>query len=438
MAYILILLAVLCYYASALGFFVGGDDVFMIVGGPRNWHQILMQFVRTDQFRPIPHSILGQYIYLPHSTNVYHLITLLMMSLVGYLLYRYLKRLEVMSLVAIVMSLVYLVSHIFFYIAYSIAGMGDLIYLLFFFECLLNFPKRPKLSLLMFFGAVMSKEIFVSIPIILTAENWIQGDKKQFGKLKWYYLVTFVFLLVKFIVYKPIEASYTYRLSLSLLGENLINFGLWLLNYRHGWQMGMPLPASSWYIVAMTVLVVCLFGAGLWLWRENQKRFWFFVVFVLAGLLPFLLLSRVLVFYLDVSYIGVVAGAGLGISYLVRRSRLVGTGLLIILLLSSILVSRSIREQWLTYSFVAVAEETASNFREQIVETNDWEQIKILCLIETRGDAAWAVGNGSIMELLTEVPPEIIVREDGKISSVCEGKDAVIYRSVWRGWEHVE
>jgi len=437
-AYIIILLAVLGYYANALGFFVGGDDVFMIVGGPRTWQEVFWQFVRTDQYRPIPHTILGQYVHLPHSTSIYHLITLIAMSAVGYLLFRYLKKLGVASLIAIVMSFVYLTSHIFFYIAYSVAGMGDLIYLLFFFGCLLNYPKRPQLSLVMFVGAMLSKEIFAVIPLILTAENWVRRDRNSERYLKWYYLLTGLFLAVKFGLYRPIEAAYTYHWSLPLLLANIKHFGLWLINYRHGWQMGMPLPASGWYIAAAIVMAISFAAAGLMLWKENRKRLWFFFVFVIAGLVPFLLLSRVLVFYLDVSYIGVVGAVGLGLSYLLKKSRLLGAGLVSIILISSLIVSVNIRKQWLTYSFVAVAEETASNFRDQVVLTNEWEQKKVLCLIETRGDAAWAVANGRAIELMTTPAPEVITREDGEILPICREKQAVVYKNVWRGWERVE
>lgn len=431
MNFVIILAFVLVYYFGALKFFIGGDDFFLTVGGPHSLQEVLNQFVRPDQYRPIPYSILGAYTSLPHSTSLYHLISLITMSAVGYMLCKYMQSLGVKRLFALGMSLVYLVSHIYFYTAYALAGMVDLVFLLFFFATLLTFRQLYWLSLIMFIGAILSKEIFVSIPVILTMELWARRESKNWRRLLPYYLITIVIMGLKFYFYKSAGEAYTYHISLPLLIENLKHFALWLLNYRHGWQMGMPEPIGPEYVIPSAALFLAMTFAGISLWRSNQRRFWFVVIFVLTGLVPFYFLSRVLVFYLNVSWVAVVTAVGLGLTYIAEDNDKGARALMALILFMAVLTSYQIRQQWLKYSFVAVAEETASNFNKQVVQANDWSQVDRLCLTKLDGDGAWAVAHGDAIKLMLANPPQVFVEN-------CNYDGGVVYQYEARGWQRVE
>lgn len=438
MSYILIVSYVLIYYAGVFRFFMGGDDFFLTVFGPSNWQGIAEQFIKITQYRPISYSILGLYKYLPASVQLYHFISLALLGVVGILFYQYLTSKKIRKWIAYLMTIVLLSSHIIFYLVYAISGMVDLIFLLFFFLTINNYHNKPKLSLLMFFGAILSKEVAISIPIILAGEEIILNHKFS-NKILPYLAITLVFYLIKFATYIPIDSAYTYQLSLPLLRANIINFGTWILNYRHGWQMGMPLPTPLSYLGAVIITTIIGMFAFLKAYQNSKSQMMIYIIWIFAGILPFIFLSRVLVFYLNVAWSGMIALIAVGLnSYIDKRSK-GGIIVICIFVIMSLFSSLRVRKQWLQYSFVAVAEETASNYYQEVIIANDWSQIKTVCLVGMSGDSSWAIANGRAIDLFIKSPPKIISgNEIINLPSTCSGEKAVIYQNDSRSWKRVD
>src|SRR5690606_25410838 len=131
-----------------------------------------------QQYRPIPYSFFRIYHLLPLNIALFHLISIATVSCVGYLFYRYMHiYLLIGKAVSYAGTFAFIVSHVLFYNVYALAGMVDLIFLVFFWISILAYLKylRSKsnrylaISFLGFLGALFSKEIFIVIPLILTA-----------------------------------------------------------------------------------------------------------------------------------------------------------------------------------------------------------------------------------------------------------------------------
>jgi hypothetical protein len=214
-------------------------------------------------------------------------------------------------------------------------------------------------------------------------------------------LPTLMFYALKFSVYNPTDSSYQYVLSGEKVAENTINFSTWVFNYPHGWQMGMPLPTTLIYkfLVVLNFFVFVL--SFVYIVFKKNHNLLFACLWIIAGLIPFFFLNRVLVYYLNVSLFGFITVVVLGLQSVSKQSRLIASTVLLFIISSEIYMSHTIKNQWLEYSFVANAEETAKNFNFQVIQSTDWTTINQLCMYNLNGDANWAINAGNMARLYT-------------------------------------
>jgi len=426
-AYAIILIATLIYYFDVFKFFIGGDDVIHLVNAPNTATKIIEKFTYFDQYRPIPLSLFGLYHLIPFNTVHYHLFSIILLAFVLLLFFLYLvKILKISRPISITTVLLLTLSHIVYYLVYTLAGIGDLIFLIFFWTTIITYSLYLKsaksilllISCLGFLGALFSKEIFIAIPIILTANQLIFDVKKQAKKLLLFWIPTFIYFIIKFTVYSSTDPNYTYNISATRLIENTKHFTLWLVNYQHGWQMGMPMPVDIGYKFAILLNAIIFFYLIYKAFKIDRKITLFIVIWAIAGLVPFLFLQRVLVFYLNITLFAVYTL----VAYTLNSLRKKRKGLVIILILSlmstNLYISNSIKKQWLTYSFVAVASETAENFYNQVVKPTDWENIATLCIDNLSGDSLWAIGGQKGPDIFIQKDIEIFTRTSGDQQSL--------------------
>jgi len=327
-------------------------------------------------------------------------------------------------ILALAISFVWSISHIIFYHVYTLAGTADLVFMLFFWSsilCYLQYSKKHNnfyllISWVSFILAIFSKEIFISIPLLISIFTFLPLEKKskkiKIRTLILYWLPTVFFYAIKILLYKSNGSAYTYSLTGGILINNIKHFSLWFLNYRHGWQMGMPLPASKQYYFAIAINALFMTYFIIRTFR-SRTIIVVFIFWILAGLLPFFFLDRVLVYYLNVSLFGLLALVAFGLQDYYIKHRNISIILIITVLVLNIFISSSVKKQWKVFSFVAVANETSSNFYKRIIKPYKWNTEKnMLCLKNLNGDALWALAEGRELYMFTRQNPKILITNE--------------------------
>lgn len=423
------------YYKDSLFLMIAGDDVEHYLHAPRSIISIIELFSDVVHFRPVPKIFFTLYTLVPFNLPIFHGVSLLLLSFATYLFYIFLiKYVKIEKLIAFIAGLVFMTSHVMFYLVYTLSGIGDILFIIFFWGsvlCFYSFVKKSEiknfvLSLVFFLLAMLTKEIFISILILISFIALANFKKRYLKYLLAFWVPTVLFFIMKFLVYDISDPVYGYTFDLKLLIENIIHFSLWTINYRHGWQMGMPYPETTMFFILVILNCILILLSVTFILKKNKNMAGFFVIWAFAGLLPFYFLNRVLVYYLDISLmalISLVAFSLQNISIVNRKARYL---LLILWFLLSLFISNEIKGQWLKNSFVANSIETATNFNDQVYESVDWSLKNTLCISGLGGSESWAVYTGHLIEILSKKNVEIIQVDPKKeISKKCKIIDAV-------------
>ena len=194
--------------------------------------------------------------------------------------------------------------------------------------------------------------------------------------------------LQKLGLYRQQGSAYSYVISLDPLGKNLFDYGLWIINWRHGWQMGMPYEPHRYYDL-VSLMFGALIGISAWkVWRHKRELFVLATWWGVVGLIPFYFLGRALPFYLEFSLIGVclmLAGAG--------RAKWLILGL-------AIYMSLTTKAQWVNNSFSARGVRAAEKYRDEVVYRYDWNKYNVLCLYSMGEYELWATGVGQLVNMM--------------------------------------
>ena len=442
----ILFIGITLYYTDVFSYFISGDDIWLYLEAPKDWKTIWHLFTFIQQYRPLPHIFFNIYHIVPFSIPLFHFISILFVCLISYLFFLFLSRyIKVKILTSLGIAFIWSISHISFYHIYALAGTVDLVFMLFFWLSILFFLEYSRkrsiyylvLSCLSFISAILSKEVFISIPIVISvfALNPLEKKKKTVDKrvLWMYWVPTLLFYTIKILLYKSNGSAYTFSLTLNTLLDNIKHFTLWFLNYRHGWQMGMPLPTSKLYyllIIANALLMIYFIS------RVHQKRLviMVFVLWISAGLLPFFFLDRVLVYYLNVSLFGLLTLVAYGLNVNHEKNFYTTIISMMVLILLNLSISSTIKKQWKVYSFVAVANETSYDFYKKIIKPYKWnKQENILCLKNMNGDAMWAVAEGRELYMFIHQTPKLILTKD-QYSPQCYKKQSLRFKNEGRSF----
>ncbi|MBU0618601.1 hypothetical protein KKD62_00020 [Patescibacteria group bacterium] len=410
LAVFLILTTVLLYYRSFLTYFIGGDDIWLYLSAPDSFSHVVKLFSDIGgTYRPIPFSLFRIYWLFGTNVQLMHIIPIILHCLNTVLIYFLLQRFNQSKLASGIVSLAYGFSHIVFFDVFTLTGLVDQIFILFFLLSLCCFfNKRTALSLVFFILTIFCKESFISLTIILTAA-WLifpRSEKHPVFLEKVTpgvtVLLTGIYLAFKLVFYRQQGSAYSYIFNLKTLLNNLFDYGLWLINWRHGWQMGMPFSPDKFYDVFSFIYLLLLIFAVIKTFKTNKKVFVFALVFGLAGLVPFYFLGRALTFYLEISLIGLCILLA-GYVKTCRRKNLVFALLLFLTFYFSI----NIKTQWLEYSHAARGVQLAKTYFDQVVQAYDWNQHDQLCLVAFNDDYVWATAVGQELNMFFK-------RADGK------------------------
>lgn len=446
----LLFLAVLAllsiFYFPVWSYFIAGDDIYHLVRAPNNVQAAFTFFTQIQQYRPITHNFFAIYRALPWSIPLFHTISVVLLSSTLTTFILWLKKAwKVSTLSALVGATTVALHHVSFYLVYTLSGVGDLLFLQFFWlsaywyeHFLQSSPSKTKtiwqnkpflLSFLFFILTIFTKEIFITLPMFIIARSLLfQTNRVKellsppvlYEKIKSFSIVfmafilpTLLFYVIKITNYQSTEAAYSYNVNPNTLLANSKHFLLWLLSYQHGWQMGMPVPVGNWFPALVMVLFLVLIASSTAAAIYKFKRFLLAVTIIIASLLPFLFLQRVLVFYLDVALFAVAMLYAAAFDLLQKRlSNKIYFPILIAFLVMLAAITKTIEKQWLTYSFVGRSVTAAKNFESQVINKVNWDNNSIVCLSGLSGDAAWAIDDGRMVELYTDQKISIIHADD--------------------------
>ncbi len=302
---------------------------------------------------------------------------------------------------AVVASIVYGVSHIVFFDVFTLTGLVDQVFLLFSLGSIYLFlNKIVGWSWILFILAMFSKESFVSVLLVITYFLWRKRSNWKYWAMYWG--PTVIYFVLKLMLYRQQGEAYSYVMSWETLGKNLFDYGLWIINWRHGWQMGMPYEPHRYYDL-VSLLFAGLIGVSAWnVWRKKRELFWLSLWWGAVGLIPFYFLGRALPFYLEFSLIGTCLMLAGG-----KSEKWLIAGL-------AIYMSLTTRAQWVTNSFSARGVQAAEKFRDQVVLRYDWNKYDTLCLTGMGEYELWATGVGKLVNMMGN-------KVEVKINEKCEG-----------------
>ncbi|MFH2019401.1 MAG: glycosyltransferase family 39 protein [bacterium] len=404
MGKILLLIAFISiYYSGFTNFFVGGDDIWLYMSAPGGWDRVVALFADIGgTYRPIPFSLFSLYHLFSSNITLMHWVPIILHAINIVLVYLLAKQFSKSRLGAIVAAIMYGVSHIVFFDVFNLTGLVDQLFLLFGLGAIYTFNQKPRLSWLLFILAMFSKESFVSVLLVISYFLW--KKRAKWKSWMWYWLPTVMYFAGKLLLYRQQGEAYSYGINLATLANNLFDYGLWLINWRHGWQMGMPYPPHPLYDL-VSVVYALLLGLAIWqVWKNKRKLFWSMLWWGVVGLLPFYFLGRALPFYLEFSLVGVAIMVGAG----VRKRWWLGAMIMGL----SIYMSMTTKAQWVENSFSARGVQAAEQFREQVVDKYDWNQYNTLCLTGMGEYELWSTGVAQELNLVQNETINIYINSE--------------------------
>lgn len=376
------------------------------MSAPHNWERVKELFMDIGgTYRPIPFSLFSLYHLFDGNIYAMHWVPIVLHAINVGLVYLLAQKLTNSRLGAGIGAIVYGVSHIVFFDVFTLTGLVDQVFLLFGLGSIWAFLcGKMRWSWVLFILAMFSKESFVSVLLVLTYLLW--QKRSSWKSYLAYWAPTLIYFIFKLGMYRQQGDAYSYVISLATLRKNLMDYGLWIINWRHGWQMGMPYEPHKFYDL-ISVLFGGLVGLSTWhVWQKKRQLFWLSMWWGVVGLIPFYFLGRALPFYLEFSLVGMclmIAGG--------RHERW-------LIAVVAIYMSVTTRAQWVVNSFSARGVQAAERYQQEVVERYDWNRYDKLCLTGMGEYELWATGVGKLVNMMGNGVEVLIDKECVGVSSL--------------------
>lgn len=299
------LLAVLIYLPALTNFFSADDWFHLRI----TQVDALKQFFNFFSFTQNPQTAS---FYRPLSTQVFFFIFqsffgltawpyyLFGLVLFGYTLYL-VKKLSGSSLAV----LIYGISVSNFTRLYFISAFQELFMVVFSLLTLINFKKKPGLSLLFFILALLSKETAIILPVLILLLNHKSIKASPNSLLfAFYILLSLSYLYFRLFHFGLADGvSYVWNFSLTKAANTLMWYILWsfgapelLVDYVGSGFKLIPrffIDYQYWWTFIVFPLVIIITSLVFIFFKNVKKvgsRFWVFSAFFLVSILPFLFL----------------------------------------------------------------------------------------------------------------------------------------------------
>ena len=392
--------------------------------GPGHYQPLIAIFIKFYRF------------FLPNFALI-HFVNLLLFTFVPFLLFICLELL-LPSFLSFLLAAAFSLSPIFYFHIFAINAFANTVMLsisLCLVYLLLKTWKKPKdsyvyLSTLLFTVSIFIKETFLInfyLVLLITFVRFKNDIKKTLKIVIPLVVLIMVFFFIRSKSLGNNNIYYTYILSFYKLKETTLLFISWLFNYPLGWQYGVHLPIPKLYEASIVINIFVVLTTLSFLFYKKPIFFAAVGAGFVITLLPYLFLSRILVFHFDLTYLGLFLGIVLSLSLLYKsKMKLSSLMIFLLLLIQSITVSVTL-PQWTKYSFVGESHEIASNFI-QVITKAEIENFSRLCIIN-HFKGSWPTQDGMLAKYISQKPLQIFSTSSLTVPKECLHDNSLVLKN---------
>ncbi len=431
--YLLLLTVNLLFWGNALSHFViNADDAYVLLDAPEYFQNFGEKLIDvTDRYRPVGRVLFNVYLPFQYNAQQAYLLHVGFFTLVQFLFFLVAQK-SLSANKAFALAIFIFSNPIFYYHVFAIASDMNLeIMAILLLTVLAIQRKKYLLTLPLFFAAIFIKETFVVLAPLVGYALWHSklSRKNQLAWVGGIGLVMLAYVGLRFGSYAGEDPNYQFAFNLATAKQNLGDMAAWLANHPRGPQFAFAGFRSEGNYIVVAVLAVLW---SLAVYFSAKQKLWLAALLATLGfsLAPFVFLTRVLVFYMDIPFIVF----GLLLIPVLQQKKLVKfvVSLMVIVV---ILTLQLFLSKWLQEGFVGNANMVAKNFM-RVVRPTAINQNLPLCIINHK-NGIWPSAIGRLVYFmdqnyqqpvtslesndLTLCPPGVIIENVGDDYRVISG-----------------
>lgn len=437
---VLFLVLFFIYFPHLYKWTINGDELIVLdIAENFSLKSFLANFVYTGpgHYQPLIFPFLKIYQILLSSFANTHLVNLVLFTFVPYFLFICL-RLLLPTLSSLLLAIAFSLSPIFYFHIFAINAVANTVMLLINL-CLVYFflktGKKAKtsylyISIILFILSIFIKETFLINFYLIFLITYLKFRKNISKFLKIMIPLGLVVIIYFFFRSKSLATNniyYKYIISFYKLRETTSLFVPWLFNFPKGWQYGVKLPASKLYLLTVFLNIITVSSLYTFLLIRKQIIFVIVLIGLIITLLPYIFLSRILVFHFDQSYLIFFLGIAYSLSILNKTNVKASTLTAVLILFIPLLTVFTILPQWTRYSFVGESNEIASNFI-QVITKAKIESYDNLCIVN-HFKGSWPTDEGRLANYISKKPLQIFSSSSPVIPKDCLREKSLVLKN---------
>lgn len=405
---------------------LSGDDIVSLQYVPRNAHELFKLFSNLNgQYRPLTYVLFGFLLSVREHIALLHFIIIGLLAYVSLLLYMIAKRLGLNWMLSVLVGAFVTSSQIFLYHFYTISSLADILIMiagLLSFLLFLRFVEKRDVRLLYAIAAIGLITLFIKETYILIPAGiglYVIFDRKiskqsRLALLALVSVPSLIYIPLKLAFYHPTAPEYTPHLSVAVIGSNLSYYSAWITGANKGWQMFLPNPLPRYYFVLVLLNLLSLIMMYVLLFRKKRVFALALALAIVLSLAPMLFFPRPMVYYLDLTVLGIV----IAFATVASKNKL-GVMLLCSYMAITFTQGLVVQSQWSKYSFVAVANSTVESLKSHISKPG----INTVCINSVNTGVLWAIDQGYAAKLYNPAISNVLLTQDKPLT--CTQKNAV-------------
>lgn len=308
----------------------------------------------------------------------FHLEALFLHIINGILFYLIVRKVFKSERVALISAVLYTLSVAHFLSLYYISSFQEIGKTFFIFLSILLFPRYLILSVLAFVAALLSKETAIVLPFLLITLDYLKLKKLNFKKAIPFFLVAFVYVVVRLFGFQTIFGQGDYHLtsSISEVFQNLKWYVIWsfgLPEILDSYPSLVSMPAQfikdyslggsiiGFVGLFIATLIVILTKMGVHRSSFKMRTILPALVFIIFSLAPVLILhEHKYPQYLDSAFLMIIPS----FVWILLKNRWIGAlGITTYIIVQFLSLSLSVQTHWATHRA-----EVADYYHQQLAE----------------------------------------------------------------------
>ena len=419
---------------------LNGDELIVLeVGRNDSVKDFLKRFIYNGpgHYSPLIFALWKLYALLPSHFALIHLVNLALFALAPFLL---LISLELLlpTILSILLTCILILSPIYYYHVYVISAHANTLSLVIFFlmfYLLLKTRKKPKakylyISLIFFLLSFFVRETFlINFFILLITANFYfkKNVKKTLLLIIPLGVIVLIFFYLRSKTLSQNNIYYSYIFNFYKLKDTVLFFTPWLFNYPAGWQYGVSQPPPFYYLFLVLSNIFITLGIYLYLYLKKPVVLFLILAGGVITLLPYFFLSRILVFYLDLTYPIWLLGIAYTLSLLRKRYARLTVITVIFIFFIQIFTAAWVIPQWVKHSFAGESNEIAKNFIKAL-QSAKIDNYQSLC-ITNHVKGRWPTYEGKLAKYFAGHNLDVISTPGQEVPDICLKRDSLILKN---------